>query len=142
MGGIHDHGWHIASTVIAGTYYDTVFVPATTPSPPLSYLNTYTVVYSPGGPDALVTSHPSVKLKEAEQRRIPHGESHTIEAGVFHISTIPLDQVAATLVVESPAFGPPPRVLLDSNSPRLEGTRSPITADQLAIVKRQLAALL
>lgn len=132
---IHNHGWHLFSRVLIGHYRDTIYdlEPqgiVTDPNPNLSkqgLLRLYQTMRRPDGLDVLVTDGSVVRPVPTLDREIPAGKVHTIEANViYHLTTIPADQLTATLVLDSPAFVDTTDVLINSASPQLTGPNSRI----------------
>ena len=103
-------------------------------------LRLYETRRNPGGNDQLVTDGTIVRVTPIQERNISEGNFHTIEAiDVYHKPTTPFEQLAATLVLDSPAFTNTTHVLLDNNeSVTVERQRKPLERESIEIAKEQL----
>ncbi len=142
---IHNHGWHLASRILAGNYSDTIFQlemqhPSTQVDPETNVWRRYETRRNPGGRDDLITDGTVVKAVPVLNREIPAGNFHTIEAvTVYHIPTTPPEQLAATLVLDSPAFVGTTYVLLDNSAGTpMERQRRELERDNIELAKEQL----
>lgn len=64
---------------------------------------------------------------------------HTIEANIiYHLTTIPQEQLTATLVLDSPAFADTTDVLINSTSPQLSGVQIESAMTEIARVRRSI----
>ena len=90
-----------------------------------------------------ITDGTIVKATPIEDRTVHAGEFHTIEGiKVFHIPTTPSDQLAATLVLDSPAFTNTTYVLLDNSEPvSISRERIPLKTNDIMIAKEQLQSI-
>lgn len=142
---VHNHGWHLASRVIAGEYSDQIIdvqsQPDTTATNPSNgLLRLYETRRGEGGRDQLVTDGTIVKATPIEDRTVHAGEFHTIEAiTIYHLPTTPSEQLAATLVLDSPAFINTTYVLLDNSEPvTINRERKPLETNDIMTAKEQL----
>lgn len=140
---IHNHAWLLASQVLTGTYTDTIYnvrpsgdiEQATEEDEPLRlYRRTRDEI----GRDVLVTDGAAVTPLPVEDRRVSAGGTHTIDRDIYHLTTIPDDELAATLVFDSPAFAPSTDVLIRSNERVIECRRPVVDLGALALAKEQL----
>lgn len=143
---IHDHAWHLASRVLAGTYTDRLVNVDLTPSGDevrAGLLRVYQAGYGPDGQQGLVTDGRYAAVELSEPRVVPAGRMHTIEAGVYHSTTIGDDELAATLILDSPKVIDGPNVLMDAPSGEpIYATRPAISeADKLRAKDQVLAFL-
>lgn len=142
--GIHDHGWHLASKALKRVYFDEIHdlhkvdAPNEKARVAAGGLTSFTVQYEQGKPDGLMPDGDTFVTEISEYRAVPAGDIHTIEAGVFHVSSIPEDRVAATLALDSLALGFSPRVLLNAPAEPIYDNRQVITTEQAEYAKRQL----
>lgn len=130
---IHNHAWHLFSSVLVGHYRDTLYKLEnqgiiTDPNSKLAekgLLRLFQTRRNPGGKDVLVTDGTVVRPVPVLNREVPAGKIHTIEANIiYHMTTIPVEQLTATLVLDSPAFADTTDVLINSASPQLSGINS------------------
>lgn len=142
---IHNHGWHLASRVIAGEYSDKVVdvkndQEAKAPDVKNELYRLYETRRLEGGKDLLVTDGTIVKSTIIEERRILSGGFHEIEAlTVYHLPTTPPDQFAATLVLDSPAFVNNTHVLLNNDLPiPINRERKSVDREIIILAREQL----
>lgn len=142
---IHNHGWHLASQVIAGEYSDTIFDIKRQPSDiktnaEKGVFRLYETKRNPGGLDELVTDGAIVKALPVKERHISEGNFHRIEAiTVYHLPTTPSEQLAATLVLDSPAFVNSTYVLIDNKVGKtIFRRRLVVDRESVEIAKEQL----
>lgn len=145
---VHNHGWHLASRVIAGEYSDQIIdvqsqPDATATDPSNGLLRLYETRRGEGGLDQLVTDGTLVKATPIEERTVHAGEFHTIEAiTIYHLPTTPSEQLAATLVLDSPSFTKTTHVLLDNSKPvTVERQRRALEPESVEIAKEQLSRI-
>lgn len=87
----------------------------------------YRTERKPNGLDFLVTDGTVVRAVPVDNREVATGRYHTIEANViYHLTTIPQDQLTGTLVLDSPTFVDSTDVLISNASPLLTGAYSKI----------------
>lgn len=142
---IHNHGWHLASLVLAGIYSDIIYsveqIPANVVEPGDELLQIYETIRNSDGKDSLVTSGTMVIVKPTESRSIKAGNCHTIEAiNTYHKPTTPSEKLAATLVLDSPAFTNTTHVLLNAigdNKP-IKRQRLSLDRESVETAKKQL----
>jgi hypothetical protein len=140
---IHNHGWHLVSKILAGNYSDTIYSLEKTSlistDSEKNLLRLYETRRNPEGQDELVTNGMIVRATAVEERNILAGDFHTIEAiNVYHKPTTPSEQLAATLVLDSPAFTNTTHVLLDNEGFTVERKRKPLDLKSIGIAKEQL----
>ncbi len=145
---IHNHGWQLISRVLAGEYSDQIFDVKKEPSadvtiPEKGILRLYETRRNANGIDELVTDGTIVKATPIEDREIHAGEFHSIEAmKVYHKPTTPSDRLAATLVLDSPAFTKTTHVLLANSEPiTLERRRIALEQESIEVAKEQLSKI-
>jgi len=90
------------------------------------------------GQDSLITDGTLVRPKLIAERSVPEAEVHHIEAGVYHLTTIPLEQLVATLVVDSPAFVESTGVLLASTKPQIARNRRMVDRSSAMLAREQI----
>lgn len=143
---IHNHAWHLASRILVGLYTDTLYMLEPQPSfdPTDSNLalqglsRLFTTRRSDNGQDNLIQDGALVRPIPFLDRSITAGKTHTIEAGVYHITTIPSTALAATLVLDSPAFAITTHVLIDDMRPEILRSRQAVGDDDKNTAKTQL----
>jgi hypothetical protein len=132
---IHNHGWHLFSRVLIGHYRDIIYslenqgrVTDTNYNlEERGLIRLYKTERKPNGLDFLVTDGTVVRAVPVDNKDVSAGRYHTIEANViYHLTTIPQDQLTATLVLDSPAFVYSTDVLISSASPQLTESNSGI----------------
>lgn len=129
---IHYHAWHLASKVLAGTYQDTIYdINEPTLSEADQALFLYELKSRAKGWDVMGTDGSKVIARPVQKRRVEEGEIHTIEAGYFHLPKIPLSELVATLVIDSPAFSDNTGVLIDGSGGEISRQRK--QADTYAV---------
>lgn len=97
---VHEHEWHLAGLVIAGTYLDELHDVTPTHGP--ADAEVYEIESTPAGTDRFQPTGQPVKVRRRGVRPYHRGEIHFIEAGAFHASPIPETSFAATLALTSP----------------------------------------
>ncbi|OGH24078.1 MAG: hypothetical protein A2698_00550 [Candidatus Levybacteria bacterium RIFCSPHIGHO2_01_FULL_42_15] len=143
---IHEHGWHLSSLVLVGHYSDNLYklehasvVDSGASRAKADLLRLYMTKRNTGGQDALITDGTLVRPKIISERQIPEGQIHHIEAGAYHFTTIPLEQLVVTLVVDSPAFVDATGVLLDSNRPaQIDRRRIQVKHSHVLLAREQI----
>lgn len=138
---IHEHGWHLSSLVLAGPYTDNLYQLEQVQKPPgeEGLLRLYMTERGQGGHDALTTDGALVGPRIIAERSIPQGQIHHIEAGVYHFTTVPLDRLVVTLVVDSPAFVEATGVLLDRGSPtKINRRRISVERSHVLLTREQI----
>lgn len=143
---IHNHAWHLASRILVGRYTDRLYQLETQPPVNVSESNLtlhgfsrlFTTRRNGNGQDDLLQDGRLVRPVPILDRSVPAGQTHTIEAGVYHITTIPVDELAATLVVDSPAFAMTTHVLLNDARSEIDRKREIVDATTVALTKEQL----
>jgi len=142
---IHEHGWHLSSKIIAGPYTDNLYKldqAALLDSETLvnedGLLGLYMTRRNAEGQDSLITDGTLVRPKLIAERSVPEAEVHHIEAGVYHLTTIPLEQLVATLVVDSPAFVESTGVLLASTKPQIARNRRMVDRSSAMLAREQI----
>jgi hypothetical protein len=110
---IHAHGWHLASLVVVGEYYDILYMSQATADeqPGWMSLNLHSPENGPDETDIVRSLDQTVCLREDKQRRVTAGESHDVPAGVFHDTTIAANQLVVTLMTQSARLGLGPSLL-------------------------------
>lgn len=142
---IHNHAWHLSSRVLAGNYTDTIYDLEDREDDPGSgheLFGLYNTSRKPGGLDSLVGTGRIVEAVSAKEREFSAGQIHNIDAGVYHLTTIPDDMLAATLVLDSPAFINTTGVLLKSRQPEIARRRLAVEATDVLTAKQQLLDIL
>lgn len=121
--GIHNHGWYIASYVVAGTYSDERYrikevADKIMPNEqlPKDLLRVFQATKRSGLPDALTTDGSVVKIVSSDKIEMTAGKIHKLEPKVFHLPTISDYQLAVTLVLDSPSLGDKPKILIQRDS--------------------------
>ncbi len=143
---IHNHAWHLFSKVLIGPYSDTIYELNREEKRGTDGFQLEKAVFrlfetrrNPRGQDTLVTDGTLVRPIPILKRKIPTGQSHSIEAEkIYHLTTIPATQLAATLVIDSPAFGKTTHVLLKERLQEILRIRKPIEYSQAVLAKKQL----
>lgn len=99
---VHRHEWHLASRVVAGVYTDVLYnVSLATGSAEGRLQHGFVIRYQPGQPDVIERSSDVYRVVERERRTVSAGETHCIQAGVFHETTVDSTDFAGTLVLTS-----------------------------------------
>lgn len=140
---IHNHAWLLASQVLTGMYKDTLYdvqpsLDDEQPPEGEEPLRLYRRSRDEIGRDVLVTDGKPMIAVPVEERRVPAGGTHTIDRDVYHLTTIPDDELAATLVFDSPAFAPSTEVLIRGRERVIEARRPAIDLAALALAQEQL----
>ncbi len=144
---IHNHGWHLISNVLVEHYRDTLYdlenqgvVLGSSPQlEERGLLRLFQTRRNAGGRDVLVTDGTVVRSVPTLNREVPAGNIHTIEANViYHLTTIPQEQLTATLVLDSPAFADTTDVLINSASPQLSGVQIESAMTEIARARRSI----
>ena len=144
---IHNHGWHLISNVLVGHYRDTLYeledqgviLGSNSQLGEKGLLRLFHTKRNTRGNDMLVTDGRVVRPVPILNREVPAGNIHTIEANViYHLTTIPEEQLTATLVLDSPAFVDTTDVLINSASPRLSGVQIEGAMTEIANARRDI----
>lgn len=142
---IHNHGWHLISKILVGEYQDTIYdlerqgvvLGSSSQLQERGLLRLFQTMRNPGGRDVLVTDGTVVRPVPTRYREAQTGDIHTIEANtVYHLTTIPEEQLTATLVLDSPAFTDTTDVLINSASPQLSGVQIESAMTEVARARR------
>lgn len=142
---IHNHGWHLISKILVGEYRDTIYnledqgvvLGSSSQLQERGLLRLFRTMRNPGGRDVLVTDGTVVRPVPTRHREAQTGDIHTIEANVvYHLTTIPEEQLTATLVLDSPAFTDTTDVLINSASPQLSGVQIESAMTEVARARR------
>lgn len=138
-GDIHNHAWHVASSVLAG-YADSIYTlsdPAL-PGGPKNF-RLFRVGYAVDAPDKLADTGLSVGAAVSERRSIERAGSHTILAGEYHAPTIANDTFAATLVVTGfRSLDVGPDVLVRGSLQNSRSFRKDVTTAEAGLAANQL----
>lgn len=116
---IHRHGWHLASTVLTGTYRDTLYEDSS--AQPVSgnwqQMTPYRIDILAGNRRQVIAEDEVVFIRESEVRLAPAPGFHSIPAGEFHETLIPEGEFVATLIIEGEHRGPDPLALEETRHP-------------------------
>jgi hypothetical protein len=141
---IHNHAWHLSSLIHKGIYSDIIFdleeseVQDTEQAP--GSLKLYHTHRKGDGRDVLITDGKVIVPKAREAREIKENEVHNIEAGTYHIPTVPFEGHAVTLVLDSPAFATTTGVLLARKEPEIARVRRPLDLGDIALAQEIILA--
>jgi hypothetical protein len=145
---IHDHVMHIASLVLRGVYSDSLFdvVECAIGERHSAGANLGAGPYSifmppPGVPAArrLQREPGAVLATDVAHRAFDAGESHTITVGQFHVPTVGIQTLTATLVFSSPrVVSEGPRILVGHGDDLILGDALPVSRSDAAIAMEQL----
>lgn len=144
---IHNHGWHLISKVLVGHYKDKIYdlenqgvvMGSSSQLGERDLLRLFRTRRQVGGKDILVTDGTVVRPVPILNREVPAGKMHTIEANIiYHLTTIPEEQLTATLVLDSPAFVDTTDVLINSASPQLSGVQIESALIEIARSRRDI----
>lgn len=145
---IHNHAWHLASKVLAGNYVDVIYdledQGIVTNYDPLNQDNLFRIFSTrrlPSGQDELVTEGRVVRPVPTLRRSVSTGSTHNIEAGIYHLTIIPDDELTATLVVDSPAFTNKTGILLATGQERITRNRLIVDEASILLAKEQLLSV-
>jgi hypothetical protein len=141
---IHNHSRHIASTVLSGTYRDSLFdvrqLGDQKDEPQTDRYTVYGKAINPDQTEALLSENIVVEASVKEDRKITTGNQHFIEPDIFHQTRIPLAESCVTLVFNSfrtRADGP--YMLLDEPPSSAAALREVITPEEVDGVKKLFA---
>ncbi|MFJ1760221.1 hypothetical protein ACIOD2_07885 [Amycolatopsis sp. NPDC088138] len=142
-GGIHDHSWKVNGYCIEN-YKDEVYEVARQEIGAdrrfdQAKLRVSEVVYSPDGRDSIRMGDECVSATVREARSMRPGRIHVIEPGVYHCPTVPENEFAATLVMNSQRkLRGGPHVLLSGPVESFTVIRREIDSDEIQLAKSQL----
>ncbi|HTE22299.1 MAG TPA: hypothetical protein VK674_04635 [Candidatus Limnocylindria bacterium] len=145
-GDIHDHGWFVIAEALAeykDTIYKVGFGPRSFTEEELvtsGLFAVHSVSYFENGLVGL-TELPfvgRVRAAPSEQRTIQPTDLHLLTPGQFHAPTIPDDELAATLAINSHREIPGPHVLLQGRMQTLLRPRPSVTTEHKLLAKAQL----
>lgn len=111
---VHDHVWHLRSTVLCGTVCSHEFGVVDDPGGD-SVL--YAVDYADGRSSLMRRSPRRVSVRPRPPRRVEAGARYEVEAGAFHASRVEAGTFAATLVVTRSTDRPWPWVVGPGDGP-------------------------
>lgn len=143
----HNHSLHLSSRIVIGQYSDYILdvknldVASASKSNALKEADVYGLYgtfRTPGGKDILKTDGTLVKATPRTARNLHEGETHHIEAGEYHLSTVPNEILAATLVLDSPSFRESSDLLLKSIEPEILRVRRNLEEAQIRIAMEQV----
>ena len=142
---IHDHSWHVASTVLEGQYKDKIYdlqshgIVAEKDRQAGS-LRVFKAGYNPDGSQVLETDGSVVDASPVQKRTINKGEFHFIEPGVFHKPEIPISESCVTLVINSFRVYPEgPYVLIDDSTEPISEVRQVVSTNEIDLTKELLS---
>ena len=96
---VHCHDWDLASLILAGSYSESLIELSHSVA---RQQRVYHFDYTAEGLDRFVETTDLVSIREGPQTESPPETFHYIPAGNFHITHVPSDTFAATLVMMSP----------------------------------------
>jgi hypothetical protein len=133
---VHEHEWHLAGLVLAGTYVDESFEfgSADGGSDEVVAIHTRdaTDLFTPTGQHGRVHSY--------GRSLFSAGEIHFVEAGAYHASPIGLGSFAATLALTSAPVQPRRSIVGDATSAAREYRRPAVDGSERARLRDELAA--
>jgi hypothetical protein len=140
---IHDHAWHLASRVLAGTYVDNIYTPIEIDPDHDGEegdmnLRVFNLAYGEHGQDTLRATGVTRSLRVISRRTFEAGRIHTIRDGVTHLPVVPEGSFAATLVVDAPSTGRLTNVYIDTDRSILDASRVMIDPTEAVEAKYQL----
>ena len=142
---IHNHAWLLASLVLAGTYSDIIYEAQNINASDhdsealgIRLARLFRTMRNAKGEDVLMNDGTHVKPIPILERHIPSGQIHRIERDVYHVTTIPKEEFAATLVLNSPAFAETTNVLSDNSNSEIVRTRIALDLESKLLAKEQL----
>lgn len=143
----HNHSLHLSSRIVIGQYSDVILdvkpVVSESESKTEALKNSdvyglYSTHRTPGGKDILRTDGTLVQAIPRLPRELREGQAHHIEAGEYHLSTIPKEILAATLVLDTPAFRESSDLLLKSLEPEILRVRRNLEEIQIRTAMDQV----
>ena len=141
---IHDHGWHLSSLIMEGTYTDTIFdvqeVGGVT-SEEIRKRRDLLRVFRPVLKEtsaALETDGTCAIATAVEDRSYGAGTTHRIPIKVFHITDIEPHKMATTLVLESPPINGHTRILMDTPMDPLRDPKHIVSLEDALFAKEQI----
>lgn len=143
----HNHALHLSSRIVIGQYSDFILDVSTLDVAPASKSDAlkeegvhglYGTYRTPGGKDVLKTDGTLVKATVRTARNLREGETHHIEAGEYHLSSVPKEILAATLVLDSPSFRESSGLLLKSIEPEILRVRRGLGEAQIQTAMEQV----
>lgn len=142
---IHNHAWFLSSRILAGVYSDTLFEleehDVMTDSEYIrseGLLQVFETRRNPDGLDELVTDGLFVRPIPILNREVSAGGTHRIYLDMYHVTTVPIEQLAMTLIFDSPAFATTTRVLIDSARIKSGRSRKVIESSNALLAKDQI----
>ena len=144
----HNHSLHLSSRIVIGQYSDVILDAKAVADQSESKLDAlkrndvyglYSTHRTPGGKDILRTDRTLVQAIPRFPRELREGQAHHIEAGEYHLSTIPKEILAATLVLDTPSFRESSDLLLKSIEPEILRVRRNLKETQIREVMDQVA---
>lgn len=143
----HNHALHLSSRIVIGQYSDFILdvnkldIAPVSKSDALKEVDVYGLYgtyRTPGGKDILKTDGTLVKATPRTARNLREGETHHIKAGEYHLSTVPKEILAATLVLDSPSFRESSDLLLKSIEPEILRVRRNLEETQIQTAMEQV----
>lgn len=141
---IHNHSWYLSSLILAGVYSDKLFKLHnwSTTDPEIikdeGLVEVFQTIRNPAGQDAFVSTGRFVKPVSSFERVVTKGATHRIVPEMYHVTTVPVDQLAVTLIFDSHAFDTTTEVLIDSNRAKGGRMRKEIEPESIILAKEQI----
>jgi hypothetical protein len=145
----HNHSLHLSSRIMIGQYSDYILDVKSLKNESGSEADAlkendvyglYSTHRTPGGKDILKTDGSLVRAIPRVSRNLRQGETHHIEAGEYHLSAVPQEILAATLVLDTPSFRESSDLLLKSIEPEILRVRRSLEEAQIHMAMDQVVA--
>jgi hypothetical protein len=117
----HEHDWHLAGLVLAGTYTEWFCTFSPRPEGEAEIVS----ITSQNGVDCFVPTGERGCMSHSAPEQFAVGEIHCVEAGVYHASPIPCSTFVATLALTSEPVQSR-RSIIDSANAETRSHRRPI----------------
>jgi hypothetical protein len=116
---IHRHDWHLASTVLVGTYRDTLYADSSIEPASSTWrrMNSHQIEILADNHRRVVAEEEVFFISESEVRVVHAPGFHYVPAGVFHETLIPEGRFVATLIIAGEHRGPKPLALQEFQYP-------------------------
>ncbi len=142
---IHNHAWLLSSRVLAGVYSDTLYrvedhgiVTDKELIKTEGLLQVFETRREPEGHNALITEGSFMKPIPILNRETPAERTNRTYLEMYHVTTVPVEQLAVTLILDSPALATTTKILIDSARIKSGRSRKVIDLSEIVLAKEQI----
>lgn len=142
---IHNHGWYLSSRILAGVYSDTLYrrenhgiVTDQELIKTEGLLQVFETRRDPDGHHALTSEGLFARAIPISTREVSAGGTHRLYLEMYHVTTVPVEQLAVTLIMDSPAIATTTQILINSARIKNGRSRKVIDLSEILLAKEQI----